>query len=42
MTSKLSKTIIPEDINKKKKDNMAIIKQRMERKTAQPSSKNRG
>lgn len=42
MTSKLSKTISPEQLNKKKKDNMTLIKQRMERKTAQPSMKNKG
>lgn len=41
LTSKLSKTISPEEINRKKKDNMALIKERMERKTAQPACKTR-
>jgi len=35
----LSKTLCPEELAKKKKDNMLLIKERMERKTTQPLTK---
>lgn len=39
LTSKLSKTISPEDIIKRKKEHHAVIKERIERKTTQPATK---
>lgn len=39
ITSKLSKTISPEDIARKKKEHFALLKARIERKTTQPNGK---